>query len=167
MKKTTFRGILRMETAGKVMRRGICDKVQMRIVDYLAALTLMHDSLGIVEVNSNCYTQSEIFFTPENWIEINHFFVLVYCTDGMAVIDVPMKEYAYHDDQWWYWSDNKTPQLYFCESRNDIANCWNLSKEEATRVTNELKSWDKECCFIVEITKEELWTLIMTKGGSK
>jgi len=145
---------------GKIMEKGICDQIQMLIVDWLASIVVIFDSLGQVEKNSSCYMQPEISFAPKGWIIINHFFCPVKCTDGFVILDVPMKEYSYHDNQWFYYSGNKDMKLHFCESRNEIMESWDLTKEEATRVTQELKSWDDECFFKVLVTKEELWKLL-------
>ena len=133
---------------GKPLRRGVCDQVAA----YL--LHVIDKKVGLPRYSPGCIEDNEFYITPQYWVEINHFTVVIQCTDGKVLVDVPMKEYAYHDrvmpgdeaavghTKLWYWNGHKHHLIYFARSARDIQKLYRCKWSEAKEIAEIIKSCD-------------------------
>jgi len=147
------------------MRQGVCDQVASEVADYVARrVELFCDYGDWVEPDAYVTIQNEVEFTPMGWHEINHFCITINCSDGFVIVDVPMKEYAYHDTKWWYWKGMQTVDLHVCQTRNELMDAWQIDKEDAMRIIEQLRPTTKDM-YQYRGTKTQLIAALQPEGS--
>ena len=73
------------------------------------------------------------------------------------LVDIPMKEYTYHDDRWFYWRGNQAPRVHIIRTRNNLMDAYQISMEEANKIAHDIKDMpDDEVAYYVNMTSIEL-----------
>lgn len=141
---------------GKMLKKGICDDVMYQLLCWLLSFVVLTEEDGWVLPQKPSYHREwEVFFTPKGWFcEINHYVLLLKCTDGKMILDIPMREYTYRKDNKYYFSGNKTPMIWCLTSRNDVMEAYECSKEEANKITDMVKNDDG--AYIVNYSRQDL-----------
>lgn len=151
---------------GTVLRVGLCDSVASMIVDILAKQVELFYQSGdegrVVVPNESCTTQRCIYFTPKGWFcVIDHFCIEVLCTDGLIIVDIPMKEYTTRDKRYWYFKKNDNFQLCFIETRGDLMEAYEITRKDATRIVDKIRGdYINYEGYRVWMSKEELYCCI-------
>lgn len=144
---------------GARMSIGICGYVASMIETFVSSRVSIIDPYGdIVDPESSVRSVTSCYFKPVGWSHsFDHDFQMYACTDGKVAIDVPMKEYSFHDEANFYWSGNQDIHLYLASTSRELMEMWEITKEEAVRMAKEFASWDIKSLNRIDLSKRELY----------